>query len=189
MVDQPAGRMRIVVYGDFNCPYSCLASSRAGLLAERALAEVEWRAVEHDPGIPAPSEPVDGELAAMLDREVAEVAGLVRPGEDFSIRRPPVHPNTAAATGAFAAAAQPDASGLRRRLFGALWSEGRDIGDPAVVSELAGTSSGGHADEAVAAWREAWLGLERRVVPMLVLPDGYVSRGLGALARLADLAR
>jgi hypothetical protein len=34
-------------------------------------------------------------------------------------------------------------------------------------------------------WRSAWLGLERRLVPMLVLPDGTVSRGLGALARLA----
>jgi hypothetical protein len=39
-----------------------------------------------------------------------------------------------------------------------------------------------------AGWREEWLGLGRPVVPMLVLPDGYVSRGLGALSRLAALA-
>jgi hypothetical protein len=40
----------------------------------------------------------------------------------------------------------------------------------------------------VTLWRDTWHGLERPMVPMLVLPDGYVSRGLGALARLADFA-
>jgi predicted DsbA family dithiol-disulfide isomerase len=180
--------MRLVVYGDFNCPYSCLASSRIDVLAQRGLADVEWRAVEHDPDIPAPSEPVHGELAAMLDREVGEVRGLLRPGEDFSIRRPSFHPNTAAAIAAFAAAPSGDQHELRRHLFAALWSDDRDIGEPAVVRELAGTSTGADAERRVEGWRSEWLRLERRVVPMLVLPDGYVSRGLGALARLADLA-
>lgn len=55
--------MELVVYGDFNCPYSCLASARADILVERGIAAVEWRAVEHDPSIPMPSEPVDGDLA------------------------------------------------------------------------------------------------------------------------------
>lgn len=180
--------MRLVVYGDYNCPYSCLANSRVDMLSKRGLVEVEWRAVEHDPDIPAPSEPVDGELAAMLDREVDEVRGLLRPGEDFSIRRPRFHPNTAAAVAAFAAARPGDEHELRRRLFAALWSDDLDIGEPDVVRELAGTSTGVDAERRVEGWRSEWLRLERRVVPMLVLPDGYVSRGLGALARLADLA-
>ena len=178
--------MELVIYGDFNCPYSCLASARAKALAERGIAAVEWRAVEHDQSIPAPSEPVDGDLAEMLDREVAEVRSLLGTGEAFPMRRPPIRPNSAAAVAAFAAAPRERSSEVRQRLFGALWFDGRDIGDRAVLDDL-----GANAEldaPRVAMWREGWLALERRVVPMLVLPDGYVSRGLGALRRLADLA-
>jgi predicted DsbA family dithiol-disulfide isomerase len=178
--------MRLVVFGDFNCPYSCLASTRADALVALGRAEVDWRAVEHDPAIPVPSEPVEGELAAMLDREVAEVRGLLAPGERFPIVRPPVHPNSGAAVAAFAAAPPDEADALRARLFGALWFEGRDTGDAAVVQELGG-EPGTTGNERASAWRAEWHGLERRLVPMLVLPDGYVSRGLGALARLAEL--
>jgi 2-hydroxychromene-2-carboxylate isomerase len=179
--------MRLVVFGDFNCPYSCLASARADVLVRQGVAEVEWRAVEHDPAIPAPSERVDGDLAVMLDREVTDVRGLLRPCERFPIVRPPVHPNSGAAVAAFAASPPDEADALRSRLFAALWFDGRDIGEPAAIGELGGepTAAGGGR---VSTWREQWLGLERRLVPMLVLPDGRVSRGLGALARLADLA-
>ena len=128
--------MELVVYGDFNCPYSCLASARADALVGRGVAAVEWRAVEHDPSIPAPSEPVDGDLATMLDREVAEVRGLLRPGEVFPISRPPVHPNSAASVAAFAASPPDRSHALRRRVFEALWFDGRDIGDRTVLAEL-----------------------------------------------------
>ena len=44
-------------------------------------------------------------------------------------------------------------------------------------------------DESTAAeWQDEWLALPRPIVPVMVIPDGYVSRGLGALARLAQLA-
>ena len=43
--------MNVIVYGDFNCPYSYLASQRADLLS-RAGIVVDWRAVEHDRGLP-----------------------------------------------------------------------------------------------------------------------------------------
>jgi hypothetical protein len=36
-------------------------------------------------------------------------------------------------------------------------------------------------------WRDEWLRLERPIVPMVVLPEGTVSRGLSVLKRLADL--
>jgi hypothetical protein len=129
---------------------------------------------------------VEGELAAMLDREVAEVRGLLRPGEAFAIRRPAVHPNSARAVAAFAGASPDQASQLRRRLFEGLWFDGRDTGDPAVLAELGAGEAA--ESERVAVWRDEWVGFDRRVVPMLVLADGYVSRGLGALSRLADLA-
>jgi predicted DsbA family dithiol-disulfide isomerase len=179
--------MKLVIYGDFNCHYSCLASARADDLVERGLAEVEWRVVEHDPSIPAPSEVADSDVAAMLGREVAEVRGLLRAAEVFPIAPPPVHPNTATAVAPIAGATPATSDGLRRRLFAALWFDGRDIGDPTVVEALGGELVR-RPVPVVTDWREAWLGLERPMVPMLVLPDGYVSRGLGALARLADLS-
>ena len=42
---------RVVVYGDFNCPWSYLASRRAAVLAEDGV-DVDWRAVEHEPWRP-----------------------------------------------------------------------------------------------------------------------------------------
>ncbi len=42
--------MMVIVYGDFNCPYSYLASQRADLIACGGVAAVDWRAVEHDRG-------------------------------------------------------------------------------------------------------------------------------------------
>lgn len=179
--------MKLIVYGDFNCPYSCLASARVDNLLERELAEIDWRAVEHDPSLPTPSQDDDGSIAAVLDSEVAEVRGLVRPGENFPIRRPPVQPNTAAAVSAFAASSPDEAHDLRRRLFAALWFDGRDISAHSVLDELGVAPEAGRHPLA-RAWGDEWLSFDRRVVPMVVLPDGYASRGLGALARLADLA-
>ena len=40
--------MRVIIYGDFNCPYSYLASQRADRLARAGTVLAEWRAVEHD---------------------------------------------------------------------------------------------------------------------------------------------
>jgi predicted DsbA family dithiol-disulfide isomerase len=180
--------MNLVVYGDFNCPYSCLASARCDSLVEGGVAAVDWRAVEHDPAIPAPGEPVTGDAVATLDHEIAEIRGLLRDGEAFPIRRPPVRPNSAAAVASFAAAPKDRADELRRRLFTALWFDGRDIGAPAVIAELDGKATR-EAGERATLWREEWLGLAPLVVPMLVLPDGFVARGLEALARLAELTR
>jgi predicted DsbA family dithiol-disulfide isomerase len=179
--------MKLIVYGDFNCPYSCLANVRVDALIARGSADVDWRAVEHDPAIPAPSRPASGEVAEMFDRELAEIRSLLAADEAFPITRPPVQPNTRRAIDAFASAPADERDGVRRRLFAALWFEGRDTGDPAVVAELAGRIAR-EPDERAAEWQAEWSGYERRVVPMLILPDGYVSRGLGALARLADLA-
>src|SRR5690348_1922916 len=122
--------MRLIVYGDFNCPYSCLASARVDRLLADGTAEVEWRAVEHDPTIPVPSPTVDGEVETMFERELAEVTAQLAPGEEFPIRRPPVRPNTRAAITAFASASAAAAHALRRQLFAAYWYEGRDIADP-----------------------------------------------------------
>ena len=52
-----------------------------------------------------------------------------------------------------------------------------------MIDQLVGTDRDDHL---AAQWRTAWQSLPQRLVPVMVLPDGYVSRGLGALARLAE---
>ena len=47
--------MKVIVYGDFNCLYYCLASQRADRLARDGTAAVEWRAVERQPRPPSPA--------------------------------------------------------------------------------------------------------------------------------------
>ena len=178
--------MSLVVYADFNCPYSWLASARADRLLQFGLPHVEWRAVEHDPAIPEPSQPVEGELRAMLDRELEEVCGLLLPHETLLIRRPPVLPNTACAVAAFASAPAEERPALRRRLFAALWTHGRDLGDRRVLRDL-GARPPDRSRTLTSAWRAAWREVGRPVVPVLVDPDGDVAQGLDALVWLARL--
>lgn len=176
--------MDLRIYGDFNCPFSRLASRRAARLEEQGAATVDWRAVEHDPAIPQEGQPVVGDLAAEIGRELDQIRSLLRPGEALELRLPPLRPNTAAATAAYAAVPPERRPAAREALFAALWAEGRDIGDDAVLAGLGLTrrDPGG-----AVTWRDEWLGLERPIVPVMVLPGGRVSRGLGALDRLADL--
>jgi|SRR5947209_5248225 len=177
--------MRLVVYGSFNCPYSYVASRRADRLQAEGIAQVDWRAVVHDPDVPPEGVPVEGELADSIDRELEEIGGLLAPGEEYGFRRPPVQPNTTAAVAGYTAAPAGQADALRAALFDAYWVEGADIGNPVVLYEL-GCPAAGPSDT-MDAWRTEWAETERPVVPMMLLPDGRVSRGLGALARMADM--
>ncbi len=110
----------MIVYGDFNCPYSYLASQRADLLS-RGGVSVDWRAVEHDCGLPVTGSRPDSNQAAW-DRELAEVASLALPWEQVPAGLPVLISNTKAAVAACAEAASDGVAGeLRRRLFAAIW--------------------------------------------------------------------
>jgi predicted DsbA family dithiol-disulfide isomerase len=173
----------LTIYGDFNCPFSALASARADLLLAAGAQQIDWRAVQHDPTIPAGGEPVTGPTADALREEIATIVELTEPDLGLRLDVPRVRSNTALASAALAAAGD-DAHALRRRLFAAVWAEDRDVGDAAELHRLgADDRAPGVARE----WQEGFDALPRPVTPTLVLPDGYVSRGLGALARLADL--
>ena len=146
---------------------------------------MEWRAVVHDPGVPLGGLPVIGELAGMLDRELNEIRGLLRVGEPYPARRPTVQPNTTLAVAGYSAAPGVGASRLRVTLFDAFWVKDLDLGDAGVLGELGCPTAPPEAT--MQRWRDEWLGFERPMVPMVVFPEGTVSRGLGALKRLADL--
>ena len=175
--------LRLTIYGDFNCPFSALANARADVLAARNAYAIDWRAIQHDTAIPAAGEPVTGDLAATLAREVSTVCDLSDLGSHFRLSVPAIRSNTAAACSAFAAS--DDADGLRKLLFDAVWREGRNLGDSAELDRLGAAAR----DTAVAArWQRDFEALPGPIIPTLVLPEGYISRGLGALARLADFA-
>lgn len=175
---------RLTIYGDFNCPFSALASARADVLLAGDAYEIDWRAVQHDTTIPASGEPIEGDAAAELAAEVATILDLSEHDGRLRLVVPPVRANTAAGSAVLAAAVD-DAHRLRRRLFAAVWVEGRNISDPTELDWL----DAGSRDVAVAGrWQSEFEALPRPITPTLVMADGYISRGLGALARLTALA-
>lgn len=115
--------MTVIVYGDFNCPYSYLASQRADLLSRAGVA-VDWRAVEHDCGLPVTGSRSDIDQAGW-ERELAEVASLALAREQVPAGSPTLISNTMAAVAAYAEAVSDGVGGeLRRRLFDAIWMRG-----------------------------------------------------------------
>jgi 2-hydroxychromene-2-carboxylate isomerase len=174
---------RLTIYGDFNCPFSALASVRADVLRATDAYEIDWRAVQHDTAIPMTGQAVEGDTATGLAEEIATIADLSDHDVRLHLVIPPVRSNTAAACAAFAAAGD-DADRFRRRLFAAVWAEGRNLGNPADLDSLGAV---GRDDITARQWQDEFESLPRPITPTLVLPDGYISRGLGALARLAEL--
>jgi 2-hydroxychromene-2-carboxylate isomerase len=174
---------RLTIYGDFNCPFSALASARADVLIAARTHAIEWRAIQHETTIPAGGEPVEGDSAVTLAAEVATILELSEHDVRLHLVVPPVRSNTACASSALAAASK-EVDELRRRLFAAVWTDGRNLGDPNELERL----GAGRRDAVTARrWQDDFEALPRPITPTLVLADGYVSRGLGALARLAEL--
>lgn len=171
----------VVIYGDFNCPFSAVASSRAAHVRTAGLADVDWHAVEHAPDLPSGGEAVTGSLAAELDREIEQISQHLTDSEAGILTRPSRRPNTALATAVYASTTGEDRHALRQAIFTALWKHDADIGDAEILATLGATA----CDQATAAtWRRAWQSLPQQIVPAMVLPDGYVSRGVDVLTRL-----
>jgi hypothetical protein len=106
---------RLTIYGDFNCPFSALASVRADVLRTAGTHEVDWRAVQHDTAIPIAGEPVEGDTAAGWAAEVTTILDRSEHDVRLHLVVPPVRSDTKAASAAFAGAGD-DADRLRRRL-------------------------------------------------------------------------
>jgi len=141
--------MHLIVYGDFNCPYSYLASQRVDELVRLGEAEVEWRAVEHDPALALTGTPssLDPER---WQRQLTELALLAGEDEQAPGDPPSLISNTGAAVAAYAEAVTDGVQDeLRRSLFSEIWVNRRHLSSPAGVRQLvcalmypAGTRSG-----------------------------------------------
>ena len=127
--------MTVIIYGDFNCPYSYPASQRADLLRKAGVA-VDWRAVEHDRRLPVTGLPSVSDQASW-DRELAEVASLALPEEQVAAGPPALISNTEAAVAAYAEAVSDGvADELRGNLFRAIWVQGLNLSSPYEVRRL-----------------------------------------------------
>jgi DSBA-like thioredoxin domain len=119
--------VKAIVYADFSCLHCYPASQRADRLARTGTAQVDWRAVEHDRRLPVtgsgPTRPRSGWAG-----EVAAAAARALPGERLPAGPPSVVSNTAASVAAYAEAVSDGVQDeLRRRLFDAIWAQGRNM--------------------------------------------------------------
>jgi DSBA-like thioredoxin domain len=127
--------MAIIIYGDFGCPYSYLASLRADQLVRSRAATIDWRAVARH-RVPAAAGPRPDSGGENRDANLAAVWALARPGERLP-RRPTGAVDVAAAVAAYAESVSdgvPDQ--LRRRLFAAIWTEARRVSTVEDVRQL-----------------------------------------------------
>ncbi|MBK9559924.1 MAG: hypothetical protein IPO44_10330 [Candidatus Microthrix sp.] len=122
--------IELTAYGDFNCPFSALASARLGELERRGVASGEWRAVEHDTRIPPAGLDVSGDLADMLTSELDRIRDLLAPGEPDRLRLPVRQVSTALATRRYAGTPAGSRPAVRQGIFDAHWQRGGGIDDP-----------------------------------------------------------
>lgn len=200
----------MIVYADFNHPLCHLASIRVDAL-RAAGVEVDWRAVEHAPSLPATGRRLDTAGQQALETEIAEARDLLLPGERLPSRTPGFVPNTQAAVAGYAEAYGAGvADDVRRILFRAYWERGVDIGNPEQLRKpLAGPILRGdsRADplrlsgyavsvgrgpittgawRRIRAWRDEWTALRVGSVPVLVADDQTV-QGADVLRHLAKV--
>jgi predicted DsbA family dithiol-disulfide isomerase len=181
---------KLVVYGDLNCPFCFALEER--LTARGIEKNVEWQLVEH-----APQLPTRQELAteAELEELECELNALVERAPDVVIHAPPFRPNSRRAIEAVAEALRIDherGDALRRRLFRALWLEGRDIADEAVVAELAlaaglpkpGTTHAAAAADDAKRWTETWRATNWNRIPCMITDAETKLLGLAPVQRL-----
>ena len=198
---------RLVVYSDYVCPFCYLgrASLRQYLEANDADVEVDW----HPFDLRARKRGPDGEIDFSVDdgkdeayyEQARENVRRLRDRYDVEMAREiatDVDSLPAQAASLYVKEAHPEQwSALDRAIFEALWVDGRDVGDPAVLVDVA--ESVGLDGEAV---REALDddSLRERVteqfeaarrrgvtaVPTFVY-DGHVARGAVPPEQLARL--
>lgn len=136
----PAAEERLmndVLYADFSCPISYLASQRVDRLLTAGLPVPDWRAVEYRPRLPFPGLRLDGEARATRTSRLDEARLLLQPGDEMPAEAPGFLPHTASAVAAYAEAYEAGVADLvRPLLFRAYWADGLDIGDPEVLRRL-----------------------------------------------------
>lgn len=119
---------------DFICPYCYIAQARNDILEASGVRVIE-RPFQAHPEIPAGGTAMGRRVGPMYDRLEAEARRC-----DLPLHWPDRLPNSRMALGVaewVRIHAEPAASALRKRVFEAHFVRGQDIGDPALVEDLA----------------------------------------------------
>ena len=141
-----------------------------------------------DPTVPPFGLPVTGEVAQLVSTgNSPRIRDLLKPEKASPARLPTRRPNAHARRGRSHGGAGRFGAGTGSAAPSddAFWAQGLGIGDPAVLADAQLPGEPAHRGHRRIARR--WLSLGRPPVSMLVLPDGTVSYGLGALRRLTGL--
>ena len=177
----------MIIYADFASAYCYLASLRVDRMMTAGHGPVDWRAVEHRPGLPRPGLQLSGTAQVIRGRELAAARCLLTHREEFEARNPRFLPNTRSTNAAYALA-RADGSGdeARRSLFHAYWVQGLHIGDPDVVQQLVPTapdpsrSTRSHTRD----WQTEWLNLGT-CTDLAIVSAHHIECGQAALEQLA----
>lgn len=170
--------MMVVVFGDFACGLSYLASERVDHLVEHGI-DVTWLAVHRRIGAGRGDLPIPSDITF----EITAVQSWLGEGEALPMQPPSTRPDTSLAVAVLSAFSGRAAHRLRRRLFEAYWVDGRDIGSRRVVEELAGRPVPRFGLRAKR-WRRNWVGLGCPDLPATILEDGTLLRGGEAVDEL-----
>lgn len=171
-----------IVFSDPNCPFCYAIEERLHRLGLQGA--VQWCGVQHAPHLPVPMAPADHILREELP---AELRAIRARAPEIAITVPPGKPNTSLAIHYSAAALMADPVAGRafvHSLYRALWIDGADLSDPAILARLA-DDAGLTALEADAAaltvtdgWQRTWQRTGLGAVPLLVGHDGRLLYGL-----------
>lgn len=176
----------MIICADFSSAYCYLASLRVDRLTTAGQDPVDWRAVEHRPGLPRPGLHLSGTAQVIRGRELAAARCLLTHREEFDARNPRFLPNTRLANDAYAIArAHGFGDEARRALFDAFWVQGLHIGHPDVVKRLLpetlnpSRSTQTHTQD----WQAEWMNLGTCVDLTIVSPH-HTDCGQAALGQL-----
>ncbi|HET7595020.1 MAG TPA: DsbA family oxidoreductase [Stellaceae bacterium] len=179
--------MHIDIVSDVICPWCFIGKRRlekALSLRPDVAAEITWRPFQLNPDMPAEGMERKAYIAAKFggggqaDRiyaNVAEVGATI--GIPFAFDRIRRTPNTRDAHRLIRwAAAQTRAHAVVEGLFRAYFLDGRDIGDRAVLAEIAGAAAGLDVTEA-----RQWLDGKSDIEPVLAEDRGARRLGINAV--------
>jgi diguanylate cyclase (GGDEF)-like protein len=153
-----SNKIRITVYADMSCPFCFVLHER--LLTLKLLDKVEWRTIEHAPGANASTR--DPRQIEQLNQEYRMI--LKRAG-DVKVANPGFIPNTSLVNQYLYQVSKqfPDRIGqIRMLLYRALWQQGVDISDKAMLEALLQeqgivlTDIESQVYERLARWQRKW---------------------------------
>ena len=166
---------RLTVYADLNCPF-CYALHE-NLSALNYLDRVSWKCIEHVPQISFEQHDIDA--IAEIKTEVTKVKNLA---SGVTINIPQGRPNTHIANEILSQIQRLDprqANTLRGQLYRALWIEGKDIGNTAIIEQILEKCGIAYPEvtqevrDELQQWQQEWeQGEFSRNIPALVTAEG-----------------